>query len=183
MYILYIISNNESDSLYIGMTSQGVVKRWSAHKHAAKSGKKSKLYDAIRKYGEEVFNIVEIAFYENKEDCCKAEINTIRVYRDLGINLYNLANGGEGGYVVPEHLKGEWRAKLSLARQGRKPALGMKHTEENKKFFSECSKRRVLLYPDLDVTKIRFIEANKLYGISRTHYYRLLKRAKSNNLS
>lgn len=185
MYILYIISNNKSDSLYIGMTSQGVVKRWSAHKHAAKSGKKSKLYDAIREYGEEVFNIVEIAFYENKEDCCKAEINTIRVYRDLGINLYNLANGGEGGYVISAHSRDEWRAKLSKARQGRKPALGMKHTEETKKLCGEYGKKRwdkYGRYPS-EVVNHPFKDAKAKFNISKTHYYRLLKRAKSNDLS
>jgi hypothetical protein len=97
--------------------------------------------------------------------------------------LLNLADGREGGYVIPEASKEAWKAKLSLARQGRKPALGMKHTEENKNFFSECSKRRKLLYPTLDVTKVGFIEANKTCGISKTHYYRLLKRAKGNILS
>jgi len=168
--------------MYIGMTSKSITQRWSGHKHAAKIGKKSKLYDAMRSYGNDVFSLSEIASYQYKEDCCKAEIEAIRFNREIGFNLYNLADGGEGGYVVPEHLKDEWKAKLSKARQGRKPALGMKHTEENKKFFAECNKRKVPTYPNLDFL-LGFTKNNRLYGISKTHYYRLLKRTESNDLS
>ena len=59
----------------------------------------------------------------------------------------------------------------------------MKHTEENKKFFSECTKRRILLYPNLSVTKLSFKEAKEQFEISKTHYYRLLKRPKNNDLT
>lgn len=58
----------------------------------------------------------------------------------------------------------------------------MKHTEENKRFFAECNKRKVPTYPNLDF-KLGFKKNNELYGISKTHYYRLLKRAESNDLS
>lgn len=182
MYLLYSIYNNESGSMYFGMTSRSISQRWSGHKHAAKSGKKSKLYDAMRSYGLDAFSIAAIAYYDTKEDCCRAEIDAIKLHRDVGENLYNLADGGEGGYVVPEHLRDEWKAKLSKARQGRKPALGMKHTEENKKFFAECSKRKTPKYPK-EVTSLSFKEAKAKYNISKTHYYRLLKRAETNDLS
>jgi hypothetical protein len=71
---------------------------------------------------------------------------------------------------------------LSQARQGRTPALGMKHSDENKRYFSECSKRREPKYPK-QVTEIPFKEASEKYGISKTHYYRLLKRAGLNETS
>jgi hypothetical protein len=168
--------------MYIGMTKNSLEYRWSGHKYAAKLGKKSPLYDAMRKYGNDIFIMLTIGEYDNKKDCCQAEIDTIANCRLVGNKLYNLANGGEGGYVVPEHLKDEWKAKLSKARQGRKPALGMKHTEKNKKFFAECNKRKVFTYPNLDFS-LGFTKNNKLYGISKTHYYRLLKRTNSNEVS
>lgn len=163
------------------MTKKKLSNRFAAHKFAAKKGLKSPLYCAMRKYGD--FIIVLVEEFETKESCYLAEIRYIKEARESGIAIYNLADGGQCGYVLPEERKEEWKTKLSKARQGAKPALGMKHTEENKKFFSECSKRRKLRYPDLDVTKISFTKANRLCGISKTHYYRLLKRAKSNDLS
>lgn len=185
MYLLYSILNNESGSMYIGMTSKTISQRWSGHKHAAISGKKSKLYDAMRSYGIAAFSIAEMDSYETKEDCCKAEIDAIKLHRSIGENLYNLADGGEGGYVIPDHLKDEWKAKLSIARQGRKPALGMKHTDETKKLCGEYGKKRWDIYGrySIEVTQLSFKEAKEKFNISKTHYYRLLKRTKSNGLS
>lgn len=175
MYQLHRIKNIVSGRCYIGMTKNNYLRRFSQHFSAARRGLKSPLYDAIRKYGEKNFSIEVIEEVETKQECCKKEIAFIT----NSDNLYNLASGGEGGFTV-SNLK-DWKEKLSKARQGRKPALGMKHTEENKKFFSECVKRKRLLY---DVTLPNsFKEAKQLLGISKTHYYRLVKRAKGSDLS
>lgn len=179
MYSLYKITSSKTDGIYIGITKNFLRVRFASHKYSASSGKKTPLYDAIRKYGFGSFSITLIAQFETKEECCVAEIELIAVYRKSGRRTYNLANGGEGGYVVPDEKRPEWIAKLKEARIGRTPSLGMKHTEENRRFFSKCTKRRVRLYPNLDVTKVGFREANKEFGISRTHYYRLLKQTKN----
>lgn len=176
---MYYLVSQETNYIYIGITNN-ISKRFACHKHAATSGKKSPLYDCMRKHK---MIIVKRDEFLTWEEAKQAEIKQIAFARENKWLLLNLADGGEGGYVVPEASKEAWKAKLSIARQGRKPALGMKHTEENKIFFSECSKRKKLLYPDLDVTTLSFKEAKKQYGISKTHYYRLLKRAKSNDLS
>lgn len=183
MYTVYFIVSEKTSFLYIGMTSRSLPTRLAQHRHAAKIGKKSPLYACMRKHGSDNFLICIRDTFDTKEQCQQSERDWIAFGRKEGWKLLNLADGGDGGYVIPEASKEAWRAKLSIARQGRKPALGMKHTEENKKFFSQCGKRRRLLYPDLDTTIIGFREAKELYGISRTHYYRLLKRAKSNDLS
>lgn len=184
MYIVYfIVAPERTKSFYVGMTSKGLSIRMGQHRSAAMRGLKSPLYSCMRKHGIENFLIYGIKQYDTKEECCKSEIEMIAHFRQEGLPLLNLADGGQVGFVLPEERKEEWKAKLSKARQGAKPALGMKHTEENKKFFSECSKRRKLRYPNLDVTKVGFTEANKVCGISKTHYYRLLKRASSNETS
>jgi len=98
-------------------------------------------------------------------------------------NCLNLAPGGEGGFVVQD--KDQWIKKLSKARKGGKPALGMAHTEDNKKLFSKLSREywsTNKVYANDDIVKLSFKDAHKLYGISKTHYYRLLKRAKINEL-
>jgi hypothetical protein len=74
---------------------------------------------------------------------------------------------------------------LKEKRKGRKPALGMKHTEDNKKKFGEFGKMRWDIYgryPD-DVINYSFNEAKEKYGISKTHYYRLRKLGGSNEPS
>lgn len=164
------------------MTSKGVRTRMIQHKSSANRGRKSPLYDCMRKHGVENFLITIRDTFDTKEECIQSEVDWIALARKEGWKLLNLADGGEGGYVVPEHLKGAWRAKLSKARQGRKPSLGMKHTEENKKFFAECNKRKVPKYPK-DITTLSFKEAASEYNISKTHYYRLLKRTEPNELS
>ena len=168
MYELYRITNKVSGSCYIGMTKAGLARRFSQHKYAARSGKKSKLYDAMRKYGVDCFEISLVESFDTKQECCTKEIDLI-AKED---NLYNLASGGEGGFAVTDIAA--WKAKLCEARTGRRPALGMRHTEENKRFFAECNTRKTPKYPGkLPAT---FGEANRQLGISRTHYYRLVKR-------
>lgn len=178
---LYNIVSDKTDFIYIGITND-IKKRFASHKCAARTNKKSPLYDCMRKHGIESFTLIPLAFFSERELAQQAEINAISLARINNIKILNLADGGEGGYVIPNHLKDAWKVKLSKARQGRKPALGMKHTEENKKFFAECNKRKVPTYPNLDFS-LGFTKNSKIYGISKTHYYRLLKRAKSNDLS
>lgn len=182
MYKLYILVSYKTKSYYIGMTKNKLSTRLAQHKNCAQRGRKTPLYDAMRKYND--FIIVLVKEYNTKEECANAEIAYIKEARDNRHSIYNLADGGQTGYIITDpEVRARVNEKLKASRVGRKPALGMRHSEENKKFFSECSKRRKLLYPDLDVFSIGFTEANRKFGISKTHYYRLLKRAKSNDLS
>lgn len=181
MYYLYYLFCNTSDTVYVGFTNN-LKRRLSSHKSSARNGKKSALYDAMRKHGQDNYKIFPFKVFVDKQAAFEQEAVEIAKLRQAGVRLLNLADGGEGGYVIPAHKREEWRAKLSEARQGKKPALGMRHTEENKRFFAECNKRKVLSYPDLDPLEYSFKEANDNFGISKTHYYRLLKRAKSNDL-
>lgn len=187
MYFIYCIVNNISGSMYIGQTSQSITRRFYEHKHNAYVlQKKTKLYDAMRKYKEDAFYILELESVETKEQSNQSETSHIIESKILGIELYNMTDGGEGGFVVPPEKLEDWKLKLSVARKGRKPALGMKHTEENKKLFSQVS---LAYWEDNRIYTINqiveagsFKKAKELYGISKTHYYRLIKRAQSNEL-
>lgn len=170
MWKLYKIINTESSTVYYGITSRKLNERFNSHKYAANHGYKSYLYAAMRKYGIDKFKIELVKEYNSKEECCLAEQHIIETSQE---KLYNLAKGGEVGYSMSNDPRYEtWKEKLKEKRQGRKPALGMKHSEENKKFFSECNKRKVPKYPNIDFS-LGYMENNKLYGISRTHYYRM----------
>lgn len=182
MHFIYCIVNNISGSMYIGQTSSSISRRFYEHKYNAFSiNKKSKLYDAMRKYGEDAFYIIELEYVEDKQQANLSEISHISESKKLNIELYNMTDGGEGGFVVSTDKIESWKAKLSTARKGRTPALGMKHSEENKKLFSKVSNEYWEQHRVYNLDQIiscgSFKKANELYGISKTHYYRLIKRA------
>ena len=177
MYKLYKIVNKVNNHSYIGMTKQTINKRFCQHKDNAKNKfTKTKLYSAMRSYGCDAFEIFLLASFKTKEECCEAEIKYITEE-----GYYNLAKGGNGGFVILDIA--EWKGKLSKARQGRKPALGMNHTQENKELFSKVSKEywnNQETYNWEDIKHLSHKEAKIQFGISTTHYYRLKGRFGSN---
>lgn len=177
-YRIYIIRNKITQSLYVGQTKQPLSRRYAQHLHACRSGSRLPLYQAMRKYGLENFDIVEIGYSNTKRDCNQMERDVILKLRLDKIKLYNITDGGDGGNTVAEENKEAWKRKISLARQGKKPALGMKHTKENKELFKEVSLKywsTQETYDQKEVLTYRFCDANRLFGISKTHYYRLLR--------
>ena len=174
--ILYEIRNTVNNSIYVGITRSKLSVRWGAHKCAAKRGVKSILYDAIRSFGIENFSIHIISTFDEEADLLQGEKDLISHYRYLQRSM-NILDGGEAYFPIKD--KESWRKQLSLQRQGKKPALGMKHTEENKKLFSQYGKARwdkYGRYPD-DIINLSFKKAHNEFGISKTHYYRLKKQA------
>ena len=180
---LYEIRNTVNKSVYVGITRNSLSRRWLAHKSAAKRGVKSILYDAIRSLGVENFYITPVREFDNISELLEAEKVLIKHHRSSDEKCYNILDGGESYFPIKD-----WdaqRAKLKIARAGRKPALGMKHSDENKIKFGEFSKMRWDLYgryPE-DVILMSFKDASTKHGISKTHYYRLRKLAETNDLS
>lgn len=97
---IYKIWNDIDDEFYIGRTYRTVKKRWKEH---LKSSEKSKtdLYDAMREYGAEHFNIeiverlVANTKNEIRELCIEKEISWIKYYRDNYYSIYNMTDGGD----------------------------------------------------------------------------------------
>lgn len=179
MYYLYSIKNAVNGKVYAGITNNPR-HRWHTHAYGVRSNKnKSALYSAMRKHGIENFTMDIVSEFYTREEACEAEVFAISFMHEENIPNYNLHPGGTGGYAVPEDRKEEWKLKLKVKRSGKKPALGMKHTDENKAIFSEGGKARwdkYGRYPK-EVLDYGFAEANRRYGISKTHYYRLRKEA------
>lgn len=179
---LYLIELEGSKKVYVGITNN-VQKRIQSHKDRVRSSYKTPLYCAIRsKY---LWNLKVIREFKSREEVCESEIELIEFLRELDVPLLNLADGGEGGFVVQD--KESWKAKLRKARAGQQPAKGMTHTDENKRIFSECSRKywesQETYSDDLEaILSLDHKEAKKVFGISTTHYYRLRKRAKANDL-
>jgi len=117
----YKITNLVNDKCYIGITTMALEKRWRDHLSNAKVGKKSYLYDSIRKYGFENFIIEEIAVpLKGIEDLKELEKNIISQESSKAPNGYNLTDGGDGVRGYSPSL--ETRKKISDSCKG-KPNL------------------------------------------------------------
>lgn len=96
MGIIYKITNKINNKIYIGKTSRDLNTRWKEHLREAKNINNIKLYNAIRKYGEENFicEIVEDNIPSNILN--NKESYYITLYNSKN-NGYNETNGGDGG--------------------------------------------------------------------------------------
>jgi hypothetical protein len=83
----------------------------------------------VAKYGTPEVQI--LASWDTEEEAFSHEVLLISCFRDMGYELANLTNGGDGtsGYKHTE----EHRRKNSLAKMGKIWNLGRKHSEETKR--------------------------------------------------
>lgn len=176
MIYVYKIINSINDKIYFGVTRQTLKQRFNGHK--CESSRVSRpFYNAIKKYGFDKFKIIEMARCDKIETAFNMEIYFIAKY---GCN-YNIHRGGTSNDFLPEgEAKEAWKAKLKVARKGKKPSLGMKHSEVNKKLFKKVSRDywdTQKTYNPEQVLSVGSSRAKELYGISKTHYHRLRRRA------
>lgn len=184
MWNVYQIVNSVNGKKYYGITNN-MQRRLASHKHAAlTANKRSPLYASIRKHGWENFSMELLHEGLTSEEAGVIEMNLI----SQDANCYNLHLGGHIGFdirMLPEDRIAQWKERLSVGRSGKKPALGMNHTEKNRQLFKEVSRKywdTQETYDWNDVKDLSFKKAKLKYGISKTHYYRLRKRDKNNDL-
>lgn len=131
MFNVYKAFNTESGKSYIGITSRDVNVRWSEHLSRARcEQRQSRLYDAIRKYGADKFEVTVIDSSDNEDEIRSLETQYIEKF-DTYENGYNCNLGGCGHLVIPDDLRKkigeaqigkiiseETRLKMSLAKRG-----------------------------------------------------------------
>ena len=88
--MIYSITNKRTGDVYVGYTSKTAEERFQKHKYNARSGIDTYLYKAMRKYGEENFEIRSL-----QEDGNLAEDETFWIKKLEP--KYNMTIGGEGG--------------------------------------------------------------------------------------
>lgn len=95
--IIYKITNNINNKVYIGLTTCSLKYRWSKHITESKNIKNTKhLYKAMRKYGIENFSIEVIDTTDDFKELGKLERYYISVYDSQNPDKgYNLTAGGE----------------------------------------------------------------------------------------
>lgn len=114
---VYAATNTLNGRVYIGKTAQGLAERRWKHISEAKAGGGFVFAKALRKYGEEAFAWAEVFASDDDAALLAAEIEIIARLRAEGVNLYNLADGGQGPSGAIRSA--ETRAKLSAASAGK----------------------------------------------------------------
>ena len=100
---IYKITNKVNNKVYIGLHKYNKPEIDPKYK-----GSGIVLQEAYKKYGEDNFSITYICSAETRSKLDELEKFYIQKYRDeLGQeNVYNIANGGQGGDIYPMTLKG-----------------------------------------------------------------------------
>lgn len=134
--IIYMAINNVNGKTYIGQTTRTLSVRKAEHKHTAlKSNKQYWLYDAIRKYGFDLFSWSELDSANSKERLDALEQYYIYYYDSFSADGYNMNEGGNG-------VSDEMKLKNRLAK------LGNKVSTETKEKMKQS---HLLRYKDLAV--------------------------------
>lgn len=93
--LIYKITNNINNKIYIGLTTVSLEERWKNHKTQARIDNQKPLYRAIRKYGIENFSIEHIDTAHSMEELGEKERYYISLYNSQVPNGYNITAGGE----------------------------------------------------------------------------------------
>lgn len=117
-WIVYIITNFMNKKVYIGQTSSSIRERMCQHFAFALRMRRTRLSNAIRKYGPDAFGVHVLHVVHSKEEADKFERREIASMKAKTHQYgYNMTDGGEGLIGVIRGVA--WRNKMSIARKGK----------------------------------------------------------------
>lgn len=133
--VVYRYRNKINNKFYIGKTINPE-KRKIAHKSTARNQKdpsyNNPFYRAIRKYGEESFEYSIIYSSQDEKSLLEREIKAIKEYKDNGLTLYNITDGGEGHSWTEEE-----REMLSISSRFKNGLLTEEEIIEIRKSYEQ----------------------------------------------
>ena len=165
----------QNGKIYIGITTfhekNHFMNRFRQHKSAAKRGNELPVYNAWRKYGDPVQEILSV--YDNRHECELAEIDAIQKYDAMNPDKgYNIASGGQGlkyhnNPKLYELMRQkvwdnpERRKKASDALKGRAPSKAALDSSNEWKKSPEGKAKMALVWAD-EVRKKKLSIATKM---------------------
>jgi group I intron endonuclease len=163
---IYLVYNTIDGKVYVGKHAGiSVQRRWRKHVADARRGVKTYFYNAIRKYGENVFQVFTLSSWaSSKEDLNAQEVHFIAKYRaNDPVYGYNMTSGGDGGGMFKgrKHTT-QSKQKIAEARTGKpSPRKGQHHTAEAKRKISQAAlgNKRCLGRKLSEATKRKISEA------------------------
>lgn len=142
---IYIATSASTGKHYVGQTSQGLSRRRAQHMRCASNGKKTHLYNAIRKYGVGDFSWRVICQCADKEMADALEIFWMEHHNALEGGYNTVAGGHPSGGMLGHTHSEDTKRKMSATK------LGNKHSQETKDKISAAGKGR----PCSDETKLK----------------------------
>lgn len=141
--LAYLITNKDTKKSYVGITTRDLHRRWYEHRLVANSCGKL-LAKAIKKYGEDSFEVMELATPIQNSIQALKELEKLLIEQNntLVPNGYNLTEGGDGvfGYKHTDESK----EKMSISRTGKKASsatrlkMHIAHSGENNAFYGKA---------------------------------------------
>jgi len=122
-YIVYKITNKKNGKSYIGKTEYSLEHRWNRHLSSARNGSKFRFHSAIRKYGEDYWDLTVIETYQTEDENIinEKETHFIKLFESDTKKGYNATAGGTGGWMLPrcsQEVQEEWRNNISIRTTG-----------------------------------------------------------------
>ena len=105
---IYIVTNRINGKIYVGQTIKSLKQRWSQH---CKDTSCVALYNAIKKYGSDEFDIKLLEECFSLDELNECEIKWINELNAIGSNGYNIREGGKGGGALSENTKNKIKEK------------------------------------------------------------------------
>lgn len=157
-YEIYVMTNLINKKVYVGQTRQGIKKRMM--QHACPSDGCPLLRNAIKKYGQENFEVLKLDCAKTREEANKKEKMWIALFDSANSDKgYNLSLGGTIGDFNADTLK-----KMSESKIGDKNSFfGKHHTESSKKKMSEYKKKAYQRSGHPLSRKVLCVETNTIY--------------------
>ncbi len=110
---IYKITNMLNGKAYVGVTTKTIQERFDAHLNRAVK-ERSAIQKALKKYGKENFEIIEIDTAISEQELFEKEKFWIAHFNTFSKNGYNLTEGG-GGIV---NMSQEMRDRISKKKKG-----------------------------------------------------------------
>ena len=144
-YELYGLYCPYTDNLkYIGITKNGLERRLNQHLKNPTNYFISKWFKELNINNKKpVIKLIKEC--ETYEELLQSEINEIKKYRDLKIDLYNISDGGDINPMLGKTHSEEARKKISLTHKGRKisPDEKLMRKERLKELWSNPESKKV----------------------------------------
>jgi group I intron endonuclease len=141
---IYTIKNLVNGKMYVGQTVQSNAKmRWYAHCDMVRKGKKSHLYDSMRKYGIDNFLWEVVDRANTIEELNELETIWANKLRDQEITLYNNRETGGNKKHSAESIEKMRRVKREEHTHRRKAGGGKEIHKPHKPHLGGWKQRRV----------------------------------------
>lgn len=178
-----------SGRIYIGQ-SWNIGNRFMKYKSLSGSRKQRLLHNSIAKYGynNHVFEIIETLENPTQIELDNREVYYINLYREQGVRLLNIKEGGRGGTHSKESIdkmlasRGKFNHTEETKLKISKSRVGIRHTEETKAILKNYKNgAKIILHLETGIFYLGVKEASVAFNLKYNTLAERLKGRLRNN--